>query len=354
MWDGRETFKRPGVDRLHARFEPGVLRPAALRPRRPGQRRDAGPRAGRATAQREPAGCDRRLRDRPLHRAVLRRRGRIAERRRRATADRRASSTRLFYFGINDVVSGDFRTGAPFNATVFDLYDAWASLPLRPRPVAAPPSRIKTAETVRPTSRRASRDRARRGAVQHQAIRIAGVKGLNDELGIPVMHGTCTTCHDTPNVGNHSIPAPLDIGLADASRRTPDMPLYTLRNNADAGDDRADHRPGPRADHRQVGRHRPVQGADAARPRDARAVLPQRLRRLTWSRSSSSTTRASTSGSPPTRRTISLRSCWRCEVPSPNPSPTSWARDCFGAASRSAFARRFHRAPSPVCGRGLG
>jgi cytochrome c peroxidase len=52
---------------------------------------------------------------------------------------------------------------------------------------------------------------------------------LNDDLGVPVLHGTCTTCHDTPGAGNHSIPAPLDIGLTDASRRTPDMPLYTLR-----------------------------------------------------------------------------------------------------------------------------
>jgi cytochrome c peroxidase len=28
------------------------------------------------------------------------------------------------------------------------------------------------------------------------------------------------------------VPAPLDIGLTDASRRTPDLPLYTLRNKA--------------------------------------------------------------------------------------------------------------------------
>ena len=41
--------------------------------------------------------------------------------------------------------------------------------------------------------------------------------------------GTCTTCHDSPNVGNHSVKAPLNIGLSDASRRRPDMPLYTLR-----------------------------------------------------------------------------------------------------------------------------
>ena len=42
--------------------------------------------------------------------------------------------------------------------------------------------------------------------------------------------GTCTTCHDTPNAGDHSVKAPLNIGLTDASRRTADMPLYTLRN----------------------------------------------------------------------------------------------------------------------------
>jgi len=42
--------------------------------------------------------------------------------------------------------------------------------------------------------------------------------------------GTCTVCHDTPNAGNHSVSMPLNLGLTDASRRTPDMPLYTLRN----------------------------------------------------------------------------------------------------------------------------
>ena len=61
-------------------------------------------------------------------------------------------------------------------------------------------------------------------------IAITGVGGLNDALGVPTIQGTCTTCHDTPNVGNHSVALPIDIGLTDASRRTPDMPLYTLRN----------------------------------------------------------------------------------------------------------------------------
>ena len=64
---------------------------------------------------------------------------------------------------------------------------------------------------------------------------ITGVAGLNNQTfsnGVTVpdpFTGTCTTCHDTPNAGNHSVKAPLNIGLTDASRRTPDMPLYTLR-----------------------------------------------------------------------------------------------------------------------------
>jgi cytochrome c peroxidase len=61
-------------------------------------------------------------------------------------------------------------------------------------------------------------------------IVIKGVKGINDDLGVSELAGTCTTCHNAPNSGNHSTPMPLDIGVADASRRTPDMPLYTLKN----------------------------------------------------------------------------------------------------------------------------
>jgi cytochrome c peroxidase len=34
---------------------------------------------------------------------------------------------------------------------------------------------------------------------------------------MPTLQGTCGTCHDTPNVGNHSFPAPLNIGTGDLS-----------------------------------------------------------------------------------------------------------------------------------------
>jgi hypothetical protein len=47
-------------------------------------------------------------------------------------------------------------------------------------------------------------------------LTITAVRGLNDNaaLGRPTaIPGTCTTCHDTPNVGHHSLPLPLDIGV---------------------------------------------------------------------------------------------------------------------------------------------
>ncbi len=54
-------------------------------------------------------------------------------------------------------------------------------------------------------------------------IQIAGVAGINDDAaagglapgGIPQLIGTCGTCHDTPNVGDHSFPTPLNIGTSD-------------------------------------------------------------------------------------------------------------------------------------------
>jgi hypothetical protein len=119
-----------------------------------------------------------------------------------------------FYIGINDNL-GDSKTAAPFTPVVFTLFDAW--------------------RTARGFGDREARRSIARGQdiFNTRPIAISGVSGINDEpvFGKPdVLAGTCTTCHDTPNGGDHSIVAPLNIGLVDASRRTPDMPLYTLRN----------------------------------------------------------------------------------------------------------------------------
>src|SRR6267378_70712 len=120
-----------------------------------------------------------------------------------------------FYYGINDNL-GDYRTHAPFTPIVFDIYDEWSH------------------------RQGGGTNEARRAVARGQAIfntktfTISGVGGLNVDspFNPPLPEsftGSCTTCHNTPNSGNHSIVAPLNIGLADESRRTPDMPLYTLQ-----------------------------------------------------------------------------------------------------------------------------
>jgi cytochrome c peroxidase len=64
---------------------------------------------------------------------------------------------------------------------------------------------------------------------------LTGVAGLNDQTGangLPrtVVIGTCGTCHNAPNAGSHTTPLLLDTGIADAGRRSPDLPLLTLIN----------------------------------------------------------------------------------------------------------------------------
>lgn len=67
-------------------------------------------------------------------------------------------------------------------------------------------------------------------------INIIGVAGINDDVsagglvsgGIPSLQGTCGTCHDTPNVGNHSFPTPLNIGTGDPSLSNPSVDLGGL------------------------------------------------------------------------------------------------------------------------------
>jgi cytochrome c peroxidase len=68
------------------------------------------------------------------------------------------------------------------------------------------------------------------------AIPITGVAGINDDStagglvagGIPTLQGTCGTCHDTPDVGNHSFPTPLNIGTGDPSPTSPFVNLGGL------------------------------------------------------------------------------------------------------------------------------
>ena len=91
-----------------------------------------------------------------------------------------------------------------FTPAIFNPFDAWAALPV-PSPRAA----VARGQAI----------------FNSRPINISGVAGINDDLsagglvagGIPSFTGTCGTCHDTPNVGNHSFPTPLDIGTGDPS-----------------------------------------------------------------------------------------------------------------------------------------
>jgi hypothetical protein len=114
-----------------------------------------------------------------------------------------------FYVTINDVLGADVITGR-FDPRAMTLYDVFAN------------------------SRNPQRAAIARGAALFNATRIdiTGVGGLNDDLGMTVIRGSCTSCHDSPNVGDHSVALPIDIGVTDEQFRTPDMPLYTLRNLA--------------------------------------------------------------------------------------------------------------------------
>ena len=124
----------------------------------------------------------------------------------------RALSQQAFYLGVNDSLGGDPQ-GHAFNAKIFNLFDAWESAGYHGEQHRAAVARGQELFNSFP-------------------IAITGVRGLNDKLGIATISGTCGTCHDTPNVGNHSFPLPIDIGIAAADRRTLDMPLYTFRCNA--------------------------------------------------------------------------------------------------------------------------
>jgi cytochrome c peroxidase len=76
-----------------------------------------------------------------------------------------------------------------------------------------------------------------------RAIVLTAVGGINDVTGLPAVTATCGSCHNAPNAGGNSIGSMLDLGLSNASRRTPDQPLYTFRNRA-TGETRALTDPG--------------------------------------------------------------------------------------------------------------
>ena len=140
-----------------------------------------------------------------------------------------------YYPGINDSLGAD-PSGAAFNPVSMTLFGAWANL-------------NDDSGNFIEAYQDAQRRKIAAGATLFNSVpvQISNVRGLNDNaaLGKPsTFTGTCTTCHDTPNVGNHSFPLPLDIGTGHsvlpsvepdpniaaglAELSVPDLPVYLI------------------------------------------------------------------------------------------------------------------------------
>jgi len=127
-------------------------------------------------------------------------------------------TTPAFFIGINDPLGGN-PLGKAFTPTIFNFVDAWTNLSA---------NRDGTDETV---NRRASIARGQ-ALFNSKSINITGVAGLNDDLNLALIPATCGTCHNSPNVGNHSVPLALDIGVSDpaSSLDIRYLPMFTLQN----------------------------------------------------------------------------------------------------------------------------
>jgi len=117
-----------------------------------------------------------------------------------------------FYVGINDPIGMGPAGEPPFTSSIFSLYSGWAGNQDHQR------AQIARGEAL----------------FNSKPINITGVAGLNDDLNLPVIHGFCGTCHDSPNVGNHSVSAPLNIGVGDLDSPldVSYLPVITLENIA--------------------------------------------------------------------------------------------------------------------------
>jgi cytochrome c556 len=98
-------------------------------------------------------------------------------------------STQNYYPGMNDSLGAD-PEGKAFTPDVFTIYSSFQN------------------------SRNPQQASIARGEqiFNTQPLTISNVPGLT--TGTQQITGTCTTCHDNFNVGNHSLPLPLDIGTS--------------------------------------------------------------------------------------------------------------------------------------------
>jgi hypothetical protein len=121
-----------------------------------------------------------------------------------------------FTLGMNDPA-----TPATFNRKVFNIFDAWE--------VFAVNRRHNDCE-----------EDAKAAIYRGQEIfnflefDISGVPGFNGVVTTETTYrGTCSTCHNTPNVGGHSVIRMMDIGTAEEAVCNPLFPIVTVTHKTD-------------------------------------------------------------------------------------------------------------------------
>ena len=132
-----------------------------------------------------------------------------------ATGGPSAIANQQFSIGVNDPLSPN----SPFNSNVFTPFNAWVNFPSN-------------------TSAGSQKASIARGEIvfNTKTFTVTGVAGLNDVFfnnGPAVV--TCSFCHNDPNLGNHSLSLPLDIGVAGPNTNPLEvgyLPSITLRNKA--------------------------------------------------------------------------------------------------------------------------
>jgi cytochrome c553 len=138
-----------------------------------------------------------------------------------------------YYPGVNDVLGGD-PTGAKFNPSAFSLYTAWEKPSVNGR-------RYDGRDDWDDREKNAAREEIAAGEVLFNThpLTITNVRGLNDNaaIGSPAsLAGTCTTCHDAPNVGDHSVALPLDIATSRQAGYESDTAIVTALRQLSAPD----------------------------------------------------------------------------------------------------------------------
>ena len=109
-----------------------------------------------------------------------------------------ALANQPFCIGINDNLAPNDCTPHSFTPIVFTLFtQSWVDA-ADDRATKAARASILRGQTL----------------FNSKPLHINGVAGLPPSISQP-FDGTCGTCHDTINVGNHSVSAPLNIGVGD-------------------------------------------------------------------------------------------------------------------------------------------